>query len=357
MYLQNAMVADSRLSSPIGKNHFHERRTRSYELRELCPCKDNDMAGAWWLNQPVSEEGFRSRACESNVGSWYDKPLKDPLHLLLVGFSTIYNISSLLRLYNRSPTLIPKPRDWNSHVYVSGFCHLPLASSYTPSSELLNFLESGPQPIYIGFGSIVVSNPTAMTDLLLEAVQKAGVRAIISKGWGDFATHGTKLPEDVFVVGNVPHDWLFPKVSCVIHHGGAGTTAAGLASGKPTIIVPFFGDQPFWGMVVAKAGAGPLPIAFKDLTSDRLSMAIKAALMPEVREKVLSLAFIMSHESGSQDAANSFHTALDVDALRCSLAPDRAAVWRVKRTKIRLSALSAVILIEEKRLSFENLER
>jgi len=265
--------------------------------------------------------------------------------------------SNLPRLFNRSPALIPKPRDWNTHIHVSGFCHLPLASSYTPRPELLKFLESGPQPIYIGFGSIVVSNPTALTDLILDAVRKAGVRAIISRGWGDFATHGTKLPDGVFVVDNIPHDWLFPKVSCIIHHGGAGTTAAGLASGKPTIIVPFFGDQPFWGMVVARAGAGPSPIAFKDLTSESLSTAIKATLQPEVRERVLSLASIMNKESGSQEAANSFHGSLDIDALRCSLSPNRAAVWRVMQTNIRLSALSAAILIEEKLLRFQDLER
>ncbi len=196
-----------------------------------------------------------------------------------------------------------------------------------------------------------------MTNLILEAVRKAGVHAIIQRGWGDFASQGMKLPDAVFVVDNIPHDWLFPKVSCVVHHGGAGTTAAGLASGIPTIIVPFFGDQPFWGMVVARAGAGPPPIAFKDLTSDNLSAAIKAALQPEVRERVLSLASIMSHESGSERAADSFHRALDVDALRCSLSPDRAAVWRVKQTDIRLSALAAAILIGEKSISFEHLER
>lgn len=253
--------------------------------------------------------------------------------------------------------MIPKPRDWNTHISVSGFCHLPLASSFTPSSELLKFLESGPQPIYIGFGSIVVSNPIAMTGLVLDAVQKAGVRAIISRGWGGFATQGTKLPDGVFVVDNIPHDWLFPKVSCVVHHGGAGTTAAGIASGKPTVIVPFFGDQPFWGMVVARAGAGPSPIAFKDLTSDTLSAGIKAALQLEVIERVSSLARIMSQECGSQEAANSFHRALDADALRCSLSPERAAVWRVKQTNIRLSALAAAILIEEKALSFNDLKR
>jgi len=196
-----------------------------------------------------------------------------------------------------------------------------------------------------------------MTDLILDAVRKAGVRAIISRGWGGFATHERKLPDGVFVVDNIPHDWLFPKVSCVVHHGGAGTTAAGLAYGTPTVVVPFFGDQPFWGMVVARAGAGPLPIPFKDLTSDALSAGIKAALQLEVLERVKALACIMSQESGSQNAANSFHSALDVDALRCSLSPGRAAVWRVKQTNIRLSALAAAILIEENALRFYDLQR
>lgn len=196
-----------------------------------------------------------------------------------------------------------------------------------------------------------------MTNLILDAVRKAGVRAIISRGWGDLATDGTKLPDGVLVVDNVPHDWLFPQVSCVVHHGGAGTTAAGLAAGKPTIIIPFFGDQPFWGMVVARAGAGPLPIAFKDLTSDALSAAIKAALQPDICERVSSLASVMSKESGSQEAMNSFHKALDQDALRCSISPSRAAVWRVKQTSIRLSAFAAAILVEEKTLSFGDLER
>lgn len=253
--------------------------------------------------------------------------------------------------------MIPKPRDWSSQICISGFCYLPVASTYTPSAELLAFLDSGPPPIYVGFGSIVVNNPTALTDLVLDAVQKAGVRAIISRGWGGFAANDRKLRDGVFVVEDIPHDWLFKKVSCVVHHGGAGTTAAGISSGIPTVIVPFFGDQPFWGMVVARAGAGPPPIPFKDLTSDALSAGIISALQPEVLRKVQSLAYTMSLESGSQNAANSFYSALDVDALRCSLSPGRAAVWRVKETNIRLSALAAAILIQEKHLSFYDLQR
>lgn len=290
------------------------------------------------------------------MGSWDDKSPEDSIHLLLVCFSSEYDWKFAENI-NRSPTLIPKPRDWNDHIYVSGFCHLPLASSYTPTSELLSFLGTGPQPIYIGFGSIVVGDPIAMTKIILDAVEKAGVRAIISRGWGEFAAENTNLPDTVFIVDNIPHDWLFPKVSCVVHHGGAGTTAAGLTAGKPTVIVPFFGDQPFWGMVVTRAGAGPPPIAFKDLNSDNLSKGIIAALQVEVLERVSSLARLMSRENGSQVAADSFHAALDVSSLRCSLLPERAAAWQVKQTNIRLSPLAAAVLIDDKRLSFNDLKR
>jgi sterol 3beta-glucosyltransferase len=105
-------------------------------------------------------------------------------------------------------------------------------------------LEAGPPPVYIGFGSIVVDNPDKLTELIFEAVKKAGVRAIVSKGWGGIG--GVDPPEGILLLGNCPHDWLFPKMAAVVHHGGAGTTAIGVACGKPTVVVPFFGDQSFW---------------------------------------------------------------------------------------------------------------
>ena len=253
--------------------------------------------------------------------------------------------------------MIPKPRDWNSNIHVTGFCHLAQASSFSPSRELVEFLSSGPPPIYIGFGSIVVKDSAATTKLILEAVRKAGVRAILSRGWGGFAAKGEALPDEIFPVDNIPHDWLFPRVSCVVHHGGAGTTAAGIASGTPTVITPFFGDQPFWGMVVARAGAGPPPIPFRDLTTDSLAAAIKAALQPDVREKVRTLACIMRQESGAQNAARSFHTELEVHSLRCSMSPNRTAVWRLRDSNIHLSALAAEILVQDKALAFSDLQR
>jgi UDP:flavonoid glycosyltransferase YjiC (YdhE family) len=141
--------------------------------------------------------------------------------------------------------LIPKPADWKPHISISGFFFLSLASNYTPDRELAEYLDAGPPPVYIGFGSIVVDDPNAMTKLIFDAVKLTGQRALVSKGWGGFGADRLGIPDGVYMLGNVPHDWLFHRVSCVVHHGGAGTTAAGIACGKPTVIVPFFGDQPF----------------------------------------------------------------------------------------------------------------
>lgn len=210
--------------------------------------------------------------------------------------------------------------------------------------------------MYIGFGSIVVDDPNAMTTMIFEAVKKAGVRALVSKGWGGLGAEALGVPDGVFMLGNVPHDWLFKHVSCVVHHGGAGTTAAGIALGKPTVVVPFFGDQPFWGAMVARAGAGPEAIPYKQLTADKLATSIMEALQPSVLEKAQELGASISQEKGTDMGGKSFHDTLDVDNLRCTLAPSHVAVWRVKRTQIRLSALAATVLSNAGLLSFAELK-
>ena len=245
--------------------------------------------------------------------------------------------------------------DWGSHISISGFYFLPLAANYEPEQELLDFLGTGPPPVYIGFGSIVVDDPNAMTRIIFEAVKKSGQRALVSKGWGGLGTDTLGKPEAVFMLGNVPHDWLFNHVSCVVHHGGAGTTAAGIAMGKPTVIVPFFGDQPFWGAMVAKAGAGPTPISSKALTSENLAAAIKKALEPSTSERAMELGARIAAEKGCDSGAKTFHDMLQVETLRCSLSPNRAAVWRVKRTDIRLSGFAATTLGNEGLLDFSDL--
>src|ERR1700712_1054285 len=140
-----------------------------------------------------------------------------------------------------------------------------------------------------------------MTTMIFEAVKKSGQRALVSKGWGGVGADELGIPEGVFMLGNVPHDWLFKHVSCVVHHGGAGTTAAGITAGRPTLVIPFFGDQPFWGAMVHRAGAGPEPIPHKQLTADNLAEGIKVCLKPESQNKAHELATKIAKERGSDE--------------------------------------------------------
>ena len=265
-------------------------------------------------------------------------------------------IRRILIKSNRSPALIPKPLDWGNHIDVAGFYFLNLASSYTPEPELAAFLEAGPPPIYIGFGSIVVDDPNKLTRMIFDAVAETGVRALVSKGWGGLGADDVGIPDGVFMLGNVPHDWLFKHVSAVCHHGGAGTTAAGINAGKPTIIVPFFGDQPFWGAMVARAGAGPEPIPHAKLTTEGLAEAIRIATKPETQERAQELGAKIREEKGTDVGAQSFHRHLGVDNLRCSIVPSRTAVWRVRRSQVILSALAAATLVQLGYLQYSDLK-
>lgn len=275
--------------------------------------------------------------------------------------STIWAPGMLQRLriphtYCWSPALIPKPKDWGSHISISGFYFLNLASDYTPTPDLQAFLNDGPPPIYIGFGSIVLDDPNTMTELIFAAVRKTGQRVLLSKGWGGVGADELRIPNGVFMLGNVPHDWLFKHVSCVVHHGGAGTTAAGITAGRPTLVVPFFGDQPFWGTMIARAGAGPDPIPHKQLTADKLAEAINFCLTPGCLERAKELASKIAAERGSDMGAQSFHQFLEPGRLRCTLAPSRPAAWRVRRTKVRLSAFAACTLANANLLGFDDLK-
>lgn len=267
-----------------------------------------------------------------------------------------YYASAGALTFPRSPALIPKPKDWAQHISISGFFFLQLAQNYTPPPDLAEFLAAGEPPVYIGFGSIVVDDPNAMTKLIFDAVKATGRRALVSKGWGGLGGDEMGPPEGVFMLGNCPHDWLFQRVSAVVHHGGAGTTAAGIAAGRPTVVIPFFGDQPFWGAMVAKAGAGPDPIPYKALTAEKLAGAIRQALKPESLERAKILSERILQEQGSHNGAQSFHQMLKYDDLRCAVSPGSAAVWRVKRTKVRLSAKAATVLTQEGELSFADLK-
>ncbi|ESZ90226.1 glycosyltransferase family 1 protein [Sclerotinia borealis F-4128] len=251
--------------------------------------------------------------------------------------------------YCWSPALVPKPQDWLPHIDVCGFFFRP-SPSYDPDPRILGFLEAGPTPIYIGFGSIVMENPDKMTAIIMAAVRDCRVRAIVSKGWSKL---GQDVEENnVLFIDDCPHEWLFRHVSAVIHHGGAGTTACGLVNGRPTSIVPFFGDQPFWGNMVAVAGAGPPPIEHKSLDVATLSNAIKFLFSPDVMMAAHNIAVKIRHENGVKEAVNSFHRNLPVKAMSCELMPQQPATWLWKkgRRSLKLSHHAAATLVEKKKI-------
>jgi len=207
--------------------------------------------------------------------------------------------------YIWSPHLVPKPKDWGPKIDVVGFCFLDLASNYVPPEPLMKWLEAGDKPIYVGFGSLPVQEPQKMTEIIVKALEITGQRGIINKGWGGLGTLAE--PKDfVYLLDNCPHDWLFLQCKAVVHHGGAGTTAAGLKAACPTTIVPFFGDQPFWGDRVHARGLGPPPIPVDQFGLQKLVDAIKFMLEPAVKEKAVELAKAMESEDGVTGAVRAF---------------------------------------------------
>ena len=179
-------------------------------------------------------------------------------------------------LYGYSPSVLPPPPDWGDSIHVTGYWFLDEAEEWTPPPALVEFLQAGPPPVYVGFGSMSQRKPQETAQLVLQALARTNQRAILLSGWSGLQEIET--PDSVFVIDSVPHAWLFSRVAAVVHHGGAGTTAAGLRAGVPSVIVPFFGDQPFWGQRVAHLGVGPAPIPRKRLTVERLAQAIHQAV-------------------------------------------------------------------------------
>ena len=179
-------------------------------------------------------------------------------------------------LYGYSPRVLSPPKDWAANIHVTGYWFLDPPNGWHPPSELAAFLAAGLPPVYIGFGSMPNSKPEVIADLVVQALARSGQRGVLSAGWGGLKK--ADLPDSVYMVGSLPHSWLLPQMAAVVHHGGAGTTAAGLAAGVPSVITPFFADQPFWAKRVAELGVGPQPIPRKQLTLENLAAAIQSAV-------------------------------------------------------------------------------
>ncbi len=207
-----------------------------------------------------------------------------------------------------SRAVLPSPPDWPARHRVTGYVFDDEREWEAPQL-LQDFLASGEKPVYIGFGSMHERQPEATTRLLLEAVKRAGKRAILLSGWAGIGA--ADLPDDVFLLKYAPHSWLFPRMAAVVHHGGAGTTAAGLRAGVPSVIVPMLSDQPFWGRRVHELGAGPRPIPHARLTADNLAAAlIEATSNRAMQERAAELGAKITAENGVGEAVKTIRELL-----------------------------------------------
>ncbi len=252
------------------------------------------------LARQLMWQGFRSADTIART-----KVLNIPASSLLGPYNS-KSTHNMPILYGFSPSVIPVPSDWKGDVHITGYWFADEAENWQPPAALLDFLQSGSAPVYIGFGSMSNRNPEQTADLVIQALAQTNQRAILLSGWSGLQK--ANIPDSIFMIDSIPHSWLFPRVSAVIHHGGASTTAAGLKAGVPSIVIPFFGDQPFWGQRIADLGVGSKPIPRKRLTAERLANAIQEVMTNEyIRQRAAKLGKQIQAENGIESAVEIFN--------------------------------------------------
>ena len=199
-----------------------------------------------------------------------------------------------------SPLVVPPPPDWGAHIQTTGYWLLDEAD-WQPPAPLLDFLQAGDPPVFIGFGSMVADDPARLTRLLIEAVDSAGCRAVFGKGWANLGAEA--LPAHIHALDYTPYPWLLPRMAAVVHHGGSGTTGQALRAGVPSMVVAFGTDPPFCGARTAALGAGLPPLHIKSLTAEALARSLRTLLTDDgMRARAAELGASLRAERGIETA-------------------------------------------------------
>jgi len=290
---------------------FPITRTRAFPML-LTPARPH-LGGAYNRLTYAVVEQIGWHVLRGTINQWRRESLKLPA--VSFGGSSLHPFSDpyggrqrqqLPWLYGFSPCVVPKPSDWPEQAHVTGYWFLDAPKEWQPPADLLAFLRDGPPPIYVGFGGVSNQLSAATTGIVLQALRRTGQRAILGASEDNIVLPG--LPREIFLTKPVPFDWLFPQVAAVVHHGGSGTVGAGLRAGVPTITVPFFGEQSFWGDRVAELGAGPPPIMRKHLAVERLAGALSAATSDiGIRARAAEIGARIRAEDGVGTAVEVFH--------------------------------------------------
>ena len=242
------------------------------------------------------------------IWSRFGNPLRRELGLKPLSLAAIYRRQQRGRIQTLcgwSRYVVPKPADWPAAHQVSGYWFVNPAPVEPPAPGLVKFLAAGPKPVYFGFGSMVGEDSRKLTQTILAAVERTGCRAVLATGWGGLVADD--VPNNVFVIERVAHDWLFAQTAAVVHHGGAGTTAAGIRAGVPGIVIPFLSaDQQFWGNRLAKLGVGVPPCRYQDVTVEWLATALAQVQAAEMQSRAAALGEQVRAEGGVERAVAAF---------------------------------------------------
>ena len=260
---------------------------------------------SWALMIPAMRLGYRAM-----LKRWFPRHpdvKARPAIDVLAGYHP--ETKAVLRLHAHSTHLVPKPADWTGDDHVTGAWFTKPDTNWQPSADLSAFLKAGPPPTYVGFGSMPAADAERTAATVLASLRQTGTRAIVAKGWG--ALSQVTADDGIHVLDSAPHDRLFPECSAVVHHGGAGTTHEGLRWGRRTLVCPVFGDQPFWGNMVASQGAGPAPLPLNRLTSDSLSNALFELQTPAYAKAAQALGAAIRQEGGAAEGARLVESMLE----------------------------------------------
>jgi len=233
------------------------------------------------------------QAFRKAVNQWRQEVLSLPKRPFRGNHGQLNHFPTLLGF---SAHIVPRPADWGENVHITGFWQAE-ENEWQPPADLLSFLAAGPAPVFVGFGSMPFRNPQAKTELVLEALEISGQRAVLQAGWAGLGQD--QLPDSIFLLDYAPYGWLFPQMKAVVHHGGSGTTGFGLRAGVPTILTPFLFDQFYWGRRLQALGVGPAPIPQKKLSSSRLAEAIDVVVSDTtMRQRAAELGAKIQKEEG-----------------------------------------------------------
>lgn len=371
-------VADAIIANPPVSGHIHVAEALGIPCHIMFPQPwyygthdfPHPMSGLQYVQGRKSNESsyeiFEALSWSTfgpDLNSWRFRVLKVPHIYAYASGLNIVTMAKLPFSAMWSPAFVPKPSDWPEQCEVVGTFFVDQQTNFdiTPFAKLNAWLESGDKPIFIGFGSMVIKYPAELAENIKKAAHIANVRVVVQSGWTKLDVEdGTGLLHNV---GPCPHDWLLPKCCAVVHHGGAGTVAAGLRYGLPTMVCPFFADQFMWGFFVELAGVGPKAIPVNILTPEKLAKALRDLASPALQQAAVKLSKEMSKEDGIKGAHVHFMDCLPRENMLCDvclllgetvLARYELIGTGLRTHGIKVSAEVAALLEADNKLNWES---